>query len=117
MGSNTSAPADDEATPPIEPAAETSLANEELEEVEGATAPQDAEAIVDDTATDADDNVDKKQGGDDAEQDEHHSCCYKCCSVCCCLTPCCLTLPEKWPRMFGILMGIVFPLFSLIAVR
>ncbi len=109
MGSTTSAPADDEAAPPIEPAAETSLANEELEEVEGA--PQDAaEAIVDDT--DADDNVDKKQ----AEQDERHSCCYKFCSVCCCLTPCCLTLPEKWPRTFGILMGIVVPLFSLIAV-
>ena len=114
MGSNTSAPADDEAAPPIEPAAETSLANEDLEEVEGATAPQDAEAIADDT--DADDNVDKKQGGADAEQDERHSCCYKCCSVCCCLTPCCLTLPEKWPRVFGVLIGIVFPLFSLIAV-
>ena len=100
---------DDEAVPPIEPIIpeaedETNLANEEA-------APQASDVAGDDEDDDADgENLDNKQQG------ESHSCCYKCCSVLCCACPCCLTLPQKWPRTFGILMGIVVPLFSLIGV-
>ena len=97
---------DDEAVPPIEamPEAEdeANIANEEA-------APQASDVAGDDD-DDADADLDNKQ------QDESHGCCYKCCSVLCCACPCCLTLPQKWPRTFGILMGIVVPLFSLIGV-
>lgn len=99
---------DDESVPPIEPIIpvaedETNLANEEA-------APQASDVAGDDEDDDADGDIDNKQ------QDERHGCCYRCCSVLCCACPCCLTLPQKWPRTFGILMGIVVPLFSLIGV-
>ena len=95
----------DEAVPPIEPMPaeaedETNLANEEQ---------------VDEAAPQASDELDKP-GEDEEAPTESHGCCYKCCSVLCCACPCCLTLPQRWPRTFGILMGIVVPLFSLIGV-
>ena len=99
---------DDEAVPPIEPMPEvedeTNLANEEA-------APQASDVA----GVDEDDDSDGENLGN-KQQDESHGCCYKCCSVLCCACPCCLTLPQKWPRTFGILMGIVVPLFSLIGV-
>lgn len=91
---------DDEAVPPIEPMPEvedeTNLANEEA-------APQASDVA----GVDEDDDSDGENLGN-KQQDESHGCCYKCCSVLCCAC--------KWPRTFGILMGIVVPLFSLIGV-
>ena len=109
MGNNAST---SEAAPPIEPMPEpmpeaedeTNLDNEEA-------APQASDVVPGDDDADGEDPGNKQQ-----QQDESHGCCYKCCSVLCCACPCCLTLPQKWPRTFGILMGIVVPLFSLIGV-
>jgi len=113
MGASNSVPAADDADnamPPVEPMAVEAEQGELLANEEEA-APQAAE-----------EDLDKEQDAEEVilsyrqEANESHSCCYKCCSVICCCCPCCLDLPRRWPRTFGILMGIVVPLFSLIGI-
>jgi len=113
MGASNSVPAADDADnvmPPVEPMAVEAEQGELLANEEEA-APQAAE-----------EDLDKEQDTEEVilsyrqEANESHSCCYKCCSVICCCCPCCLDLPRRWPRTFGILMGIVVPLFSLIGL-
>jgi len=38
------------------------------------------------------------------------------CCCCCCCCCCCKNFPERWPRTFALWVGVVLPLFVLIAV-
>jgi len=75
------------------------------------------EVAFDDADAGADDDDDDDYQHEDNERASSGTrtgCCYRTCVRIGCR--CCARFPETWPRTFALLMGVVFPLFLLIAV-